>query len=120
MRNIEFRAKKIEGGEWIYRDLRHHQSDVCIFKQKENVGYPVDAKTVGLFTGTLDKNGNKIYEGDVVTDYITINIVKWNKDAAGFYLKGSVFSYPLSEYTLHKNDLEVIGNIHDNLELLES
>lgn len=80
--------------------------------------YEVDPETVGQFTGVLDKNGKKIFEGDILRFHGMSNYpVFWDADYCAF---GSCY-YSDFEILSHynRNKIEIIGNIHDNPELLE-
>ena len=131
-REIEFRGKRLDNGEWLYGDLRHHKDDVCIFEQGGNKGEQVKRETVGQFTGLLDNRGVKIFGGDIVKhpyiDPIFRDLVE-SKDGDGvtsevvfhdgaFCVKYDIndFVY-LDSFTRHGH-IEVVGNIHDNPELL--
>ena len=137
MREIIFRAKRKDNGEWVYGNLITDGEDVYVLPKEDllkglDIGgwidgvqtYEVVPKTVGQYTGMTDKNGlTKIFEGDIVkTKYGRLCEVRW-------------FSSPCSqcwdlipienkhkipdEYDLWiPKNLEVIGNIHDNPELL--
>ena len=125
MREIKFRAKDLLTGEWHYsRDNWLEQ----LFSPKlyDCTGeYPgsdkpsIDPSTVGQFTGMVDKNGREIYEGDVVATVVNgcryVQEVVWSDITNGFSFRshgcGPIF---------HKSSyMEIIGNIHDNPELLE-
>ena len=84
--------------------------------------YPVAAKTVGQFTGLTDKNGTKIFEGDIVKDEYILGKVVYNTkqedfDGAASFMIDDVDD-GLQSYRFW-NSVEVIGNIHDNPELLK-
>ncbi len=74
--------------------------------------------TVGQFTGLTDKNGKKIFENDILLKGLEKVVVKWNSNQCrwGIYSNGFEIS-GFNEST--KNYFEVIGNIHDNTELLQ-
>ena len=123
MRTIKFRGKRLDNGEWVYGELctprlfdskrGYFGEDVpCIFCDEGNV--PIIPESVGQFTGLRDKNGKEIYEGDIVryseaNDEIAIRQVH--------FIDGA-FS-PLTEIIcMGGAECEVIGNAHDNPELL--
>ena len=131
MREILFHAKRKDNGEWVQGDLIHRQiwaSSLCIIRESDDgfdhyEEYEVDSDTDSEFTGLHDKNGKRIFEGDIVEYENEIglqrDIVVWTLDeynkVAGFGLEYHVF------YTITKKDqdkFEVIGNKWDNPELL--
>ena len=90
----------------------------------------VDPATVGQFTGLCDKNGVKIFEGDVVTypdgdggyeycdETINSGVVTWGDESALFYITNN-YSAEFPDMWDRVDEMEVIGNIHDNEELLK-
>ena len=127
MREIEFRGKRKSempglDGEWVYGSLYHAK-----FWKTGNVlyritpyddngeSYHVDPETIGQYTGLKDRNGVKIFEGDVVKSDSTgmAGDVYWIKEHASFY-------WGTGQSLIHYDELEVIGNIHDKAELLEA
>ena len=125
MREILFRGKRTDNGEWVEGDLLHYESgEMAICKGFSKYGYEateiigrykVIPKTIGQFTGLTDKNGKRIFEGDIVRYEDDIGYVIYNGDDARF-LVDSPNMYISMDYS---NEFEVIGNIHDNPELLQ-
>ena len=119
-REILFRGQRLDNDEWAYGDLLHlPNGDVVILSDK---GYTkVKPVTVGQFTGLTDKNGNKIFEGNIVkvttgidgyksTYHSAIQEVKYNAES------GIAVFLPFDNSDMV--EVEVIGNIYDNPELL--
>lgn len=135
MREILFRAKTvpdckdimtgkiIKTPKWIYGyvDLGYmHDCGVPIISdEKGNKTYKCQYESIGQFTGLTDKNGKKIFEGDVVdilTENEEIGVITY--DEGGFVVKADGFCVDFHN-NINGTDLEVIGNIHDNPVYLE-
>ncbi len=128
MREIKFRGKMVEDNEWIFGYyVLTHDSHRIIYEDYEGF-YCEDEvikESVGQYTGLLDKKYREIYEGDIVTfgswdedieeEWChTPALVEYKQNEAAFYLTRSC-NIPLA----HQKDIEVIGNIYENPELLE-
>lgn len=125
MREIKFRGKRLDNGEWIEGDLLRMNGHWFIFLDPAPEGidkYAVDPATVGEFTGLKDKNGKEIYEGDVME----IPETDFNAEIIGRVLfeEDAYYIIPLRgghlwglHWSLRKHDAKIIGNIHDNPEL---
>ena len=129
MREILFRGRlkaengELKKGDWVYGDL------VTLIDGKEKHLHiygkgEVKAETIGQYTGLTDKNGKKIFEGDIIRiiergETVDGGIVVFeNGYPGGWLIKDKTYSSKCS--LAMRNDVEIIGNIHDNPEILES
>ena len=121
MREILFRGKRTKTGEWVTGSLWHHTEKASLIYSNEldNKTW-VLPKTVGQFTGMTDKNGKKIFEGDIVKAERICNGLYWTGCVVWwhgcFAIQGIKDSNNVPAIDLFRN-YEVIGNIHDNPEL---
>lgn len=124
MREIKFRGKRLDNGEWLYGSLVILNGRYFIFDYANEV----DPATVGEFTGLKDKNGKEIYEGDVIRSPLSEDKTRphrifyhtGNAAFMGALIDRKELCYlRLDQDWIYKFGKEVIGNIHDNLELLK-
>ena len=129
MREILFRGKRTDNGKWIYGDLRHisdwkggynpHIVDNTNGRNNSVTGLEIIPETIGQYTGLTDKNGVRIFEGDIVSlvkhDGLIYKVVYVPCRYELVNSKG-VNCFVLDIYK--SENIEVIGNIHDNPELL--
>ena len=115
MRAILFRGKDVINGEWHY-GYYVRRFDDCIIHSGvlPNDYYIVKPETVGQYAGLKDKNGKKIFEGDIVTCDYFCGVVHLYE---GGWCVTEKDNYP--EYLYDLINLKVIGNIHDNSELIK-
>lgn len=133
IREILFRGKCCTTGEWVEGFLGIEVLDDYVIQQfsfdeyfaSECIDqYSVKLETVGQYTGLTDKNGKKIFEGDILEGDLEDSLdpgAKWRSEVIwgkfGWNCKGNKISLPMDECDIREG--EVIGNIHDNPELLK-
>lgn len=135
MNEILFRGKRLDTGEWAYGFAVIYEQYAYILVptsyEANGVGidsFPVDPESIGRYSGIIDKNGRKVFEGDIYAwvdkygDYCACLICFgefFEYDYInGFYVKsllGDIFSFAGSEFS----EIEISGNIHDNPELFK-
>ena len=119
MREILFRGKRKDNGEWVVSNTFYQCDEkIKLWDEPNRDGYvEIEKDTVGQYTGLTDKNGTKIFEGDIVKWNINYAIV-WQ--GCKFVLKKDInaksYDYVLSCFD--GTEFEIIGNIHDNPELV--
>lgn len=122
-RLVKFRGKDLIHNEWIYGGLAEDKNENAVILPKNNwrKGGCVDKDTVGQFTGLYDKNGREIYEGDIIYQRTYFGnrpcVVRFEEGTfmVGYHEGSSTKHTPI----LVKNSGVVIGNIHDNPELIK-
>lgn len=150
MREIKFRAKRVDNGEWVYGNYCQSMSSPNAIQELDYYGncegklFEIDRNTLCQYTGLEDKNGKEVYEGDIVkTKYIEkrdFQGVKYNNEMEFVELvifKDQAFQLEINNdgikmyryLNLGKDartygdiklrEIEVIGNIYDNPELLK-
>lgn len=140
MRKIKFRGKRLLSNDWEYGNLISRNDGGCFIETGDLRIVPLQENTIGQFTGLLDRSYYKseIYEGDVVYAEFKDgsnckSLVGWNEEELSFglmdeyayrsLLEGYKFPYfdnlVLKNFYEHALRFNIIGNIHDNPQLLE-
>lgn len=131
-REILFKGETPGTNKWVEgTGVLNDGINTWLVKNKPNTAiklgeeyFIVNPETVGQYTGFIDKNGNKIFEGDILSTGNPdefFGVVEWIEENSGFAVSFNGLVETFEELILlDKVELEIIGNIHDNPELLES
>lgn len=142
MREILFRGKRKDNGEWVYGFYCYNplmkRAEIFSFDETRIYVYEVIPETVGRFTNSTDKNGKKIFEDDILNNewcfacgnsvvkfgtYKTLDMTgKYQQGHLGFHLEHTHEADKRSmrmDLMFFANKGEIVGNIHDNPEFLE-
>ena len=120
MRDIEFRGKCEENSKWYFGDLVTNRGGTPTHIRQDATPTPIIPETVGQYTGLKDKNGKKIYEGDILRYFGDIGVVGFEESRARFTCQFDNYKKTYEFYFGRQEEIEVIGNINDNSELLEA
>ena len=145
MREILFRGKRMDDGEWVEGYLVKAVGGECMILPvttehcggaEFSEGYHCDPTTVGQYTGLKDKNGKRIFEGDMIKpfdDEVDKMVVEFHHGQFllclygdrgymaeyGWEEEGNYGCFEAEPLSSYGDDIEVIGNIHDNPEMLK-
>ena len=122
-----YRAKRIDNGRWVYGlpsyDKDGEIREIEAYEDTDVVFYAVDPSTICQCTGLKDKNGNLIWENDIVNciEAECCGRIVWNESEAGFYFDVLLVDETYEEEHIYDyvDCMDVIGNVFDNPELLE-
>ncbi|HBM3493386.1 TPA: hypothetical protein LWK38_002928 [Listeria innocua] len=138
MREIEFRGKRIDNGEWVYGNLMQFEDSATFIFVDERKGastltyahfiinnmHAIDEKTVGQYTVLKDKNGKKIFEGDIVNISVYDRLDWSSIKGKVVFLNGAWLVVDVGHFAItlqsETNEIEIIGNVHENLGLWEA
>lgn len=113
MREIKFRARAKDGGEWMYGNLlftnTKGKSKVKIY-DRNGLATEVDVETIGQYTGLRDEKGAPLYEGDIVHGS-SYYLVTYNKKEACFKLTHKGKDYACTEFSVKMKS--IAGNMHE-------
>ena len=131
MRKIIFRGKRVDNSEWVEgyycRAFRWAGDKEPVPAIQENDSFmfrTIDPETVGQYTGLIDKNGKMIYENDILNcevvgiQYPAKVVFKNGSFGVAYTHRGIDYFNPFTSF-VESVEFEIIGNIHDNPELLK-
>lgn len=125
MREILFRGKRTDNGEWVegnlfIPDLPKTPTQICIGTNVVRITYDVIPETVGQYTGLTDSSGKNIFEGDILRygENGSLYTVIFEEGSFCYSIRKYYNSFADCEFGIPSSLFKIIGNIHDNPELL--
>lgn len=128
-KQIIFRGKSKCNGEWLYGDLVRNVEGTFVIVPPFEIDlhnhcerYEVDEDTIGQFTGNYDRNGKEIFDGDILCygkNSEDTCSVEWSNKINTFCVKCAYSEILLSEFIRFMDGVEVIGNVHNNQDLIK-
>ena len=135
MTEILFRGKRLDNGEWVEGNLFVSDTDggtyILAGSRIVTIEWEVDPSTVGQYTGLKDKNGKRIFDGDIIAVPFEEDLSPWEENCI-YYENGKVYfdeirfgwyvKFKGDELTLWEYDdcgVTIIGNIHDDPEFMK-
>lgn len=128
MDRYTFRGKRLDNGEWVYGAInsfmivpifeKDARKEWYVWDVKDDEWIEVDPATIGQCTGIKDKNGNLIYEGDIVTvnnEYVTGNLVVWYSDDECRWALGMEHTDWEQDFWDLDANIAIVGNRHDGI-----
>ncbi len=122
-REIKFRGKRLDNGEWVCGSLvidDYGNCQIIEFADHHEQWHDVDPATVGQYTKLKDENGKEIYDGDILLSYGVKYKVVYTCAAMGIPINNLGRTEFLWSLVTGYEPCEIIGNIHDNPELLKT
>lgn len=127
MREVMFRGKRVDNGEWVYGsyvgvETRIAKENVCVIfgHYSDENSHEILPHTLGQYTGLTDKNGQRIFEGDILkshSDWINLKTIEWHWNGWCLMQDGCTPDPVVEDGCLPYS--VVVGNIHDTPELLK-
>ena len=125
MREILFRGKTLDVSEWVYGYyVQQYGTDAIYFKESDENGFErllIYSETVGQYTGLRDRNGRKIFEGDIVkcSDGENYQVVFEQRNNSAYFGLATTENDTWVFEDIITSNLAIVGNIYDNPELLK-
>lgn len=121
IREILFKAKRIDNGEWIFGLVPKIENEFCLIREYgNNVSCECDINTLCQFTGLRDKNGQKIWENDIVEIHAEDGyfLIQWSDTEARWDMVNEIDGFVVDFDNYWSYEVEVVGNVIDNPDLI--